>query len=364
MKYLFYLGHPAHFHLFKNVIKNITNKGHEVITLIKKKDILEELLKQSNFNYINILPEGRKDSKTGIAWGLMKRDFRLLKYCLFNRPDVMIGTSTEISHVGKLLNIPSINFNEDDASVVPMYSKLSYPWASCILSPVVCNNEKWEKKSIKYNGYHELAYLHPNHFIPDPDIAGSYINYKTPYFILRFAKLTAHHDRGIKGINTEIAKNIIELLVPFGQVLITSERTLEREFEPFRLKINTLDMHHVMAFARLYIGDSQTMAAEAGVLGIPFIRFNDFVGRSGYLNELEDKYHLGFGVLTNDNEKLYSTIKNILEIKDLQEVWKKRRKIMLNDKIDSAAFFTWFLTDYPNSRSQMIEFPEFQFTFK
>ena len=52
----------------------------------------------------------------------------------------------------------------------------------------------------------------------------------------------------------------------------------------------------VMRFASLYIGDSQTMAAEAGVLGVPFVRFNDFVGRIGYLRELEDVYRLGFGV--------------------------------------------------------------------
>ena len=68
------------------------------------------------------------------------------------------------------------------------------------------------------------------------------------------------------------------------------------QFEKYRIKINPLDMHHVMAFASLYIGDSQTMAAEAGVLGVPFVRFNDFVGRIGYLRELEDKYRLGFGV--------------------------------------------------------------------
>ena len=55
-------------------------------------------------------------------------------------------------------------------------------------------------------------------------------------------------------------------------------------------------MHHVMAFASLYIGDSQTMAAEAGVLGVPFVRFNDFVGRIGYLRELEDVYELGYGI--------------------------------------------------------------------
>ena len=62
---------------------------------------------------------------------------------------------------------------------------------------------------------------------------------------------------------------------------------MEPQFEKYRIKINPLDMHHVMAFASLYIGDSQTMAAEAGVLGVPFVRFNDFVGRLSYLHELE-----------------------------------------------------------------------------
>ena len=71
---------------------------------------------------------------------------------------------------------------------------------------------------------------------------------------------------------------------------------MEPQFEKYRIKINPLDMHHVMAFASLYIGDSQTMAAEAGVLGVPFVRFNDFVGRIGYLRELEDVYELGYGI--------------------------------------------------------------------
>ena len=104
------------------------------------------------------------------------------------------------------------------------------------------------------------------------------------------------HDSGIKGINTEIAQRLIDILAPHGTIYITSERPLEPQFEQYRIRINPLDMHHVMAFASLYIGDSQTMAAEAGVLGTPFVRFNDFVGRIGYLRELEDTYHLGFGV--------------------------------------------------------------------
>lgn len=70
----------------------------------------------------------------------------------------------------------------------------------------------------------------------------------------------------------------MKILEPFGTIYITSERPLEPQFEKYRIRINPLDMHHVMAFASLYIGDSQTMAAEAGVVGTPFVRLNDFVG--------------------------------------------------------------------------------------
>jgi len=364
VKYLFHLGHPAHFHLFKNVIFNLEQKGHSCAILIKRKDILEELLQISGMNYYNLLPAGRKDSRFGTAWGMIKTDFKLLKFVLKFKPDIMIGTSYAISHVGKFMKITSVNVNEDDADAVPMYSKLSYPWANVIVTPVVCNNGKWEKKSIKYQGYHELAYLHPHNFKPDKEIVRKYFNPDESYFIIRFAKLTAHHDKGINGISSEIALKIINLLKPHGNIYITSEKLLDPGLEQYRMLINPLEMHHIIAFARLYIGDSQTMAAEAGVLGIPFIRFNDFVGRIGYLNELENIYHLGFGIKTNEEQKLYSTIIELLNIPSLKEKWHKKRETMLNEKIDTCLFLTWFIENYPESVSIMRDNPDYQYKFR
>ncbi|KXK47252.1 MAG: hypothetical protein UZ10_BCD003000555, partial [Bacteroidetes bacterium OLB10] len=49
MRFLFYMGHPAHFHLFKNTIPALTEMGHEVKVLIKKKDILENLLQNAGW---------------------------------------------------------------------------------------------------------------------------------------------------------------------------------------------------------------------------------------------------------------------------------------------------------------------------
>ncbi len=364
MKVLFHLGHPAHFHLFKNVIKKLHQNGHATFVLIKKKDVLEQLLVEHKFEYHNILPDGRKDSKVGIAIGQLKQDYKVLKFSLKHKPDLLIGTSVAISHVGKLLGIPSVNVNEDDADVVPLYAKLAYPLATTILAPKVCRLGKWSHKAIFYNSYHELAYLHPSHFKANKQKASKYVSFDKPIFIIRFARLGAHHDVGIRGISNEVANRIIEILKPFGNVYITSERELTDNLEQYRIQIKPSDMHDVMAFSSMYIGDSQTMAAEAGVLGIPFIRFNDFVGRISYLDELENRYKLGFGIKTSELENLFQRINELLIMENREMVFQERRKKMLSEKIDFAAFLIWFVESYPKSKTILKDNPDYQYNFK
>lgn len=334
MNVLFHLGHPAHFHLFRHVISDLRADGHGVDILIKKKDILEDLLESAGWEYHNILPEGRGDGKLGLAMGMFKRDWRILRHCRERRPDILVGTSVEISHIGTLLGIPSINVNEDDWDVVPMYAKLGYPLATRIFSPLGCRMGKWEHKTTHYPGYHELAYLHPSRFTPDPDVPLRYFGAGKPYVLLRFARLTAHHDAGIGGISDQLAESIIEELTPTHRVWITSERELLPRFEPYRMRIDPLDMHHIMAAADLYIGDSQTMAAEAGVLGVPFIRHNGFVGRISYLDELENTYKLGYGVPVHDAPRVLALLRSILADPDRRTRWTTLRERMLSEKID------------------------------
>jgi len=122
-------------------------------------------------------------------------------------------------------------------------------------------------------------FLHPNHFTPDPKIVEAYgIDTSKPYFVMRFASLNAHHDSGIKGINTEIAQRLIDILENSGsptgldhfespnptasptgldhfesdpasacslsadsgnkpRIYITSERPLEPQFEKYRMRL-------------------------------------------------------------------------------------------------------------------------------
>jgi predicted glycosyltransferase len=344
MRYLFYMGHPAHFHLFKNTIPALAGLGHEVKVLIKKKDILESLLQNAGWNYHNINPEGRADNKFAIALKLLKRDIQFVAICRKFKPDLMIGTSAEISHAGKLLGIKSVVVNEDDAEIVPLFAKLAYPLATKILAPHCCSVGRWQNKKIGYKGYHELAYLHPDNFVPDKTkLVG--IDTSRPFYILRFAKLTAHHDEGRKGINTEVAQKLIQKLEPHGNVYITSERELEPEFEKYRIQINPLHIHDALYYADMYIGDSQTMAAEAAVLGTPSIRFNDFVNQISYLNELEDEFGLTYGFRTSDSDKMYSKVYQLVNDADIKLNWKHKKEVMLSQCINLNKFMIDLFTD-------------------
>ena len=250
--------------------------------------------------------------------------------------------------------------------IVPLFQKMAGPFIQTILSPVSCDNWKLEPKSIKYSGYHKLAYLHPNQFHPDRTVVERYFSTDKPYFVLRFAKLKAYHDieSDAHGINTEIAQHLIDLLLPYGNVYITSERELEPQFEKYRLNINPLDIHHVLAFAKLYVGDSQSMAVEAAMLGTPSLRFNDFAGKIGVLEELEHKYELTFAISPSEPQKLYDKVAELLSMPDLHETFQQRRQKMLSEKVDVTAFFTWFIENYPESRKIMKENPDYQWRFK
>ncbi len=364
MNYLFYLGHPAHFHLFLPVIKALQSKNHKIKILIKKKDILEELLNESKLEHINILPKGRKDDFFSILFAQLKRDYQLFKLLNGRKPDLMIGTSAEIAHIGKIKSIPSIVVNEDDYNVVPLFSYSSYPFASTIFTPLSCSVGRWKGKNVAYNGYHELAYLHPKLFIPDNKIVCHLLENVKRFFILRFSNLNAHHDKGKKGIDDGLAKRIITKLENYGKVYITSERELSKDFEKYRIILNPLHIHHALHFADIFIGDSQTMTAEAAVLGTPSIRFNDFVGKLGYLEELEHKYGLTYGIKTSEPEKLFQKIDELLAMPNLKEEWQKRRQKMLSDKIDVTAFMVWFIENYPESVKVMQDNPDYQYRFK
>lgn len=340
MNVLFQLGHPAHYHLFRNTIDDLRRDGHSIFVLIRKKDILEDLLKASGLQYHNILPTNKK----GLL-GYARRVWRVLRFARQHHIDVLVGSTPEVAIVAKLLRRRSVILAEDDAAIVPQFVRAVRPFVDCYLSPTSCNTGPLESYTTHYAGFQKLAYLHPSRFTPNPSVVDRYFPPSQPFFLLRFAQLTAYHDVGRKasGITDEIALHLVELLSPYGKIYISSERPLPSALKPYRLAINPLDIHHVMAFATLYVGDSQSMAVEAAMLGTPSVRFNDFVGHIGVLEELEQTYGLTIGIPTNNPQLLYDTVAQLATSPDIKAEYQRRRERMLADKMDVAAFITNFI---------------------
>lgn len=352
MNVLIQLSHPAHFHLYKNVAQNMIEDGNKVLFVIKSKDILEQLLIDAKMPYININQHAHRGSRFGILWDMFIREWRIVRLCRKYNIDLLTGSTPDVAHAGWWLRKWRVNVAEDDLALVPIFDIIASRFVQCLVVPDSCDLGHIEFKSIHYPGFQKLTYLHPNWFQADKEVARrNGINPDEPFFLIRFAKLNAHHDKGINGISTDIAHRLVEILAPHGKIYITSERDLEPEFEQYRLHINPLDIHHVMAFAKLYIGDSQSMANEAAMLGVPSLRFNDFVGakKIGVMEELEHTYGLTYGISSHEPEKLYAKVEELLAMPNLREEFQSRRQKMLADKIDVTAFLTYFIENYPQS---------------
>lgn len=344
----------------------LKENGHKVLVTSKTKDVLTKLLQENNIEFINIAKEERKDSRFGILSSFVRRTHQHWKIARTFKPHLFISTSAEFAPFAKLLGIKSIGVFEDDLEIFPVYSKVFVPFLDHQLCPKSCSAAQWNNhpKTIKYNGNHELAYLRPKYFTPDYSKVCALFEKGKMNFFIRFAKLTAWHDENKKGITDQLAQSIISILLPYGKVHISSERELSPALEPYRIKVKASDILDVLYYADLYLGDSQTMTAEAAVLGTPSIRFNDFVGKLGYLEELEKTYGLTFGIPTDQPEKLLQKIKEIVATPDLSSTWEAKRAHLLEQTIDPSRFFVWFFENYPGSAIELNNNPSAEERFK
>ena len=208
-KYLFLISHPAHFHMFKYAMRILKNNNHDIVAIIRPKDVLEELCKESGLNYFKV--NERRETKCIFSLGisLLSRVVDVWKIVKKEKPDLLIGSDGVLSYVGFLKRIPSFEFFEDDVAVIKLYASLFFPFYSKIVSPIVTDAGRWKSKQIRYAGYQKLAYLHPNYFVADEEILSKYDLKANTYFILRFSNLCAHHDVGIGGFTMDDILKVI-----------------------------------------------------------------------------------------------------------------------------------------------------------
>ncbi len=347
MRILFNIAHPAQVHLFKNLIWSLEKRGHKCKITAVNKDVSLNLLKSYGFDYE--LVGNAKSSLLFKAIELIKIEYKLCKIVKTFRPDILVGGSGNVyvAHVGKVTRKPSIVFDDDDTERARVGHLFLNIFTSTICSPS-CFKKDLGKKQIRFDGYKELAYLHPNNFRPSPAIFDKIgLSEEDTFIILRFVSWTADHDINEKGFDLKIKKKLVEELGKYATIFISSEASIPKEFEKFKFPLPPDKIHDFLYYAKMLVCDSQTMATEAGVLGTPAIRCNSFVGNNdmGNFIELEQRYGLIFNY--NNPDKAIAKAIELIQRPNLKEEWKEKREVLLTDKIDVTAFMVWLIENYP-----------------
>jgi predicted glycosyltransferase len=133
-------------------------------------------------------------------------------------------------------------------------------------------------------------------------------------------------------------QELVDMLADRGEVYITAEDELPSGFEEHRLPVPPEKIHQLMYHANIYVGDSQTMATEAAILGTPAVRCNSFAGDGDMSNFVLLESEYGLLRSTNDETRAINTVKEYLDRSGLQEEWNQKRRRLGDDMIDVTKF--------------------------
>lgn len=336
VKILIDILHPAHVHFFRNFRSEMIERGHEIVVTARDKDVVVDLLDDYQIDYQLLSKQGRG---IRLAVELLQRTWRLLKVIRKEKPDVLIGIMGPcITLAGRLTGIPAVVFY--DTEFAKQTNWFAYPLAHSVCTPD-CYQGKVRGNHITYAGYHELSYLHPRRFEPDPTRLSAFgLDSRKPFSVLRFVSWEAAHDVNEKGLALSQKRKLLDVLSSYGQVVISSESDLPEELESFRLRGPVSDIHHVLAHAEMVVGESATMASESAVLGVPAV-FIATTGR-GYTDDQQVRYGLVDYFTEERFDEAVTTLNARFEAGSPRERGAVARGQLLADKID----VTDWMVDY------------------
>ncbi len=327
MKVVVTIQHPGHVHFFKHAIRELEARGHELFVFARENEVAADLLERYDIDYEMLA--GTYDSLPSLVAVQATYEARLLARVLRIRPDVITAIGgPAATHAAKLVGARSVVFYDTEHATI--IKKLAYPFADAVYTPD-CYRDEIGPKQVRYPGYHELAYLHPDRFEPDPAVLSENgIDSDGKLAIVRFSGWDSSHDMGQGGFDDP--SEVVERLEAAGAcVLITSEVDLPPDLEPYRLTTDPAGMHDLLYYADVFVGEGATTAAEAALLGTPAVYVNTLT--MGYIDDIEERGLL-FGYDGPDrHERGLERAIEILEDDD-PERWARSRDRAIEGMID------------------------------
>ena len=329
MRILVDISHPAHVHFFRNAISRWREHGHLLRVVARDKDITLDLL-----NRFKIPHKVLSKARTGVlGWAgeMLVHTARLLPLVLTFKPHVMLQIGgIFVCPVGRLTLRPAWAFTDTENAALSNF--IAFRFANRVFTPQ-CYNLSHGSGHLRYPGFHELAYLHPRHFSPDPSVLAPFgLKPDDPFFIVRFVAWESAHDIGQRGFSLPNKIELVSELARNGRVFVSSEAALPPSLKAYASPIPVDQIHHFVAQATLVVGESATMASEAAVLGTPSV-FVSPTGR-GYTDVQERKYGLVYNFKDSEQDNALGMVKELIATSYPKDHWEKKRLHLLQDSID------------------------------
>ncbi len=331
MRVLVDIKHPAEVRFFQPLIEALEERNDTVRVTAHYKTQVAELMTALGMEHTAI--SRARPGVPGIVGSAVLRTIRLRRIARAFRPNVMVArVGVEIGAVGRMLGIPAVSFDENEYANVQLA-------LSCALAHAVCTGMGYEKslgrKQLRFNALPQLAYTHPARFTPDPGgLRAAGIEPEEPYVVLRLSGWKALHDLGRKRFQDNELLELIEAMEGHARVIVSHEGEAPPALKRWQVSLPVRDALNLLAFARLYVGEGGSMAAEATCLGTPAIWISSI--RSGYLNILTQRYGL-VEQLTELDAVRRSAVRH-LEDADLKHETEKSHRRLLADSEDPVAF--------------------------
>lgn len=331
MRVLFDIGHPAHVHYFRNLIKILEKNNHKVLVIARDRYPIFELLDYYEIEYYS---RGKgSDSRIGKMFYLIFGNFHNFYKSIFFKPDLLISHGgTYTAFISWLLRKKSIT-TEDTEHAINSH-KLALPFTTYMLTPHFFKKELGSKQ-VRFKSFMELAYLYPKYFTPDEKVLDKYNLRNKKYVLFRFVNWTAHHDNVDKIVSVKDKIEIVRALSEKIMPVISSEGKTPNEIKEYEIKIEPQDFHSLLFYASLHIGEGATTASESVLVGTPAIYINPLK-----VSNIELQKQFGLSEQILKKEVVIEKAKSILNT-DL-EIYPKKLKKLLDKHID----FTEYMYDF------------------
>ncbi|WP_408958114.1 DUF354 domain-containing protein [Natrinema sp. 74] len=338
------IQHGGNVHFFKHLIRTLRGAGHDVHVFAREAEVVSSLLESYDIDHELLC----KEPETLFDLGLTQIRYELR---IFNRaraidPDYIISShGIAASHVATLVGAESLVYIDTETSI-NHGNALTTPFADRIYTPSSFNEDIGDDH-VRYPGYHELAYLHPDRFEPDPDLLRrNGVEPDDRYAVVRRGAFNSNHDIGKSGISATGCQRIVDDLAQDGTVYVSDEsgRPLPANADP--IPVEPANFHQLLAFADLVVGDVATTTMEAGVLGTPTVRISPFAGSAdmGKFLELEE-YGLIESFPVDREDEAIETVERLYRDPAAATVWAERRERLLEAKVDVTEYVLEELLD-------------------